>query len=481
MMIDLDLLSGAIPHQVGVFDSNGLCLYGNKALLECYGISSDEVIGLPAREIYGELLASKYQTPMEQAVGGQSGLIQHTFPNRHEGRSWKTTFLPGDNQTCTVVSDDPGPLRGKGVRAQRTEERLQAFVDFAPIGMIFSHLDGRVLEANNAFLDLVEYTREELVQGVIRWDALTPTEFLHLDYEAIGEAKVSGTSKTYEKEYISKSGRRIHVLIGFILVGPNREEAVAFVVDITAQKDAEEEVRRLNAELEERVRQRTTELEAANRELEAFCYSVSHDLRAPLRSIDGFAYALFQDYEDKLDSEGIDFIGRIRASAKRMDELVSALLSLSRLTNVELTREQVDVSQLAETIAQELRQQAGNEAIQITIEPNLAVFADRRMLRAVLDNLFRNAVKFTAKADAPTIELGRANQSGPFFVKDNGVGFNMEESGKLFQPFERLHSPREFAGSGIGLATVQRIVRRHGGAIWAEAEVGKGATFFFTL
>jgi len=481
MTIELDLLSEAIPHQIAIVDAQERLVHANAAYQRRYGLPLERLIGKTLAEVIGEAAYAKYAPFVAAAIQGESGCIDHKFTNRFEGRAWRTTFLPRQEGGCIVVSDDPGDLDPGSVRIQRAEERLQAFVDFAPIGMIFSHLDGRVLEANDAFLSLIGFTREDLQSGEIHWDRLTPAEYLPLDYAAIAEAKETGRSRTYEKEYLTKSGTRVHVLLGFILVGPTRDEAVAFIVDITAQNQAEEEVRRLNAELEERVKRRTTEIEATNRELEAFCYSVSHDLRAPLRSIDGFAYALFQDYEAKLDSDAIDFINRIRGSAKRMDELISALLALSRLTRVELDEEKVDLSELAESVAAEIVQQFPDREILITVQPQMTVRADRRMLCVVIDNLIGNAIKFTSKAPKAVIAVGLDKDTGAFFVKDNGVGFNMEESSKLFQPFERLHSPKDFNGSGIRLATVQRIVRKHGGNIWAEAEMDKGATFFFTL
>ncbi len=366
-------------------------------------------------------------------------------------------------------------------RLKQAEERFLAFSKSAPIGLITSHLDGRVLDANDALLKMIGYTHEDLQAGLIRWDNLTPTDQLHIDVAAIEEAKKSGSSAAYEKEYITKSGSRIPVLIGFVLVGVNHEEALAFVVDLSSQKKAEAEIRRLNSELEERVAERTSELAAANRELEAFCYSVSHDLRAPLRSIDGFAFALLQDYEDKLDADGVEFIGRIRNSSKRMDELISALLSLSRLTTTPLERQQVDLSLMADAVVAEIRLHNPVRNIEFDIERDLVVSGDPRMLRAVLDNLLGNAAKFSGYKESSLISFGRKVPKGPFCIKDNGVGFDMAQSEKLFKPFERLHSPREFTGSGIGLATVQRIVHKHGGRIWAEAEVNEGATFYFTL
>ncbi len=364
----------------------------------------------------------------------------------------------------------------------RSDDRLQAFVDFAPIGMVFSHLDGRILDANKTFLDMVEYSRSELEAGDIHWDQLTAKEYLHLDYEAIAEAKESGHSRTYEKEYISKTGKRVQILLGFILVGPQRDEAVAFVVDISAQKHAEEEVRRLNAELEERVELRTAEFEAANKELEAFCYSVSHDLRAPLRSIDGFSYAMcWKTTETSLKktpsttSRGFAHPPNGWTTSSRPCSLYPG----STRTELEL-RSRSSFSEIAEASAADLKHANVGRYLEFTIKPGLDVKADRRLMRILVDNLLDNAVKFTNKTAIAHISVGR-DESGAFFVEDNGVGFNVEESPKLFQPFERLHSPRDFSGSGIGLATVQRIVRKHGGQIWAEAEEGKGAKFLFTI
>ena len=481
MTIDLDLLSNALPQQISILASDGSYLYVNEAFTRCFESTLDQIVGKRVDEVIDGDLAAKYKPFIEDALQGRRGEIRHTFANPDEGRAWMTSFLPRPEGGCLIVSDNPGKSYSKPFRVQQFDERLRTFEDFAPIGMVFSHADGRIFDGNRTFLDLIGYTQDELRNGEIHWDSLTPEEFLHLDYEAIAQAKESGYSKTYEKVYVNKRGERVPILVGFILVGPTRDEAVAFIVDLTAQKKAEAEAHRLNVELEQRVATRTIELELANRELEAFCYSVSHDLRAPLRSIDGFAYALTQDYGDKIDSEGADFIARIRGSAKRMDELISALLALSRLTRAELELEEIDLSEMAQAVATELTQQDPGRNLQINIEGELMVRADRRMLRVILDNLIGNAAKFTSKKQNPIIGFGRDPGTGAFYVRDNGVGFDMKDSSKLFQPFERLHSPRDFAGNGIGLATVQRIVRKHNGKIWGYSEADKGATFFFSL
>jgi light-regulated signal transduction histidine kinase (bacteriophytochrome) len=229
---------------------------------------------------------------------------------------------------------------------------------------------------------------------------------------------------------------------------------------------------------------RTLELELVNKELESFSYSVSHDLQAPLRSIDGFSQALFEDCFDKLDEQGKDHLQRIRKATQLMSELIDALLVLSRVTRVEIKRESVDLSGMAKAIAEELRRTQPERKADFLIAEGLTATGDLRLLRVVLENLIGNAWKFTSKQENARIELGLLKQSRgrpAYFVRDNGSGFNMDNAGKLFNAFQRLHSAGEFPGTGIGLATVKRIIHRHGGCVWAEGEVDKGATFYFTL
>lgn len=247
-----------------------------------------------------------------------------------------------------------------------------------------------------------------------------------------------------------------------------------------AEKSAEE-VRVLNAELEERVQIRTAELEASNRELEAFSYSVSHDLRAPLRSVDGFSLALEEDFASSMNDEGRDYIHRIRAGVQKMGQLIDSLLQLSRITRAELTREHVNVSDLAADVARDLRVSHPTRNLTFRIEPDLTADADPRLLRVALENLLGNAVKFTARTPEAIIEVGRSPETGEFFVRDNGAGFDMRYANKLFKAFQRLHGDRDFQGSGIGLATVSRVIHRHLGTIRTQGEVDHGATFWFTV
>ncbi|WP_079434956.1 PAS domain S-box protein [Zoogloea sp. LCSB751] len=262
-----------------------------------------------------------------------------------------------------------------------------------------------------------------------------------------------------------------------------KPHVVSVGTDLTERKFAERAIKRLNAELEQRVAERTSQLSAALAELESFSYSVSHDLRTPLRAIEGYSTIIGTDYADRLDDEARELLRRVRAAAHRMSQLIDDLLTLSRVSRKPLERRQVDLSRLARAICDELQQQEPDRQISIDIAPCLQVEADPSLMRTVLENLLGNAWKFTGHTEQAEIQVAATHHDGhaAFVVRDNGAGFDMRYRDNLFRPFQRLHTDREFPGTGIGLATVARILHRHGGEVWAEGETGHGAAIYFAL
>jgi hypothetical protein len=369
--------------------------------------------------------------------------------------------------------------------ALASHNQLQELIDNTSAVIYMKRVeDGRYLLVNREWERLFKTPRDKVVN--LTDHGVFPRELAdQLRANDLGVARAGTTVQFEETAEGGDEGLRSYLSVKFpVLDDAGEVYAVCGIsTDITDRKRAEEEVKRLNADLEARVVERTVELEASTRELDAFAYSVSHDLRAPLRSLHGFSQAILDDYGDLLDEVGQDYLRRLQRNVKRMGQMIDDLLNLSRATRVDLAREPVDLGGMAREIVADLATADPGRKVTTIIPDQLTAAGDPRLLRLVLQNLLANAWKFSAKRPLATIEVGQLDRDGEhlFFVRDDGAGFDMRFVDKLFSAFQRLHAAADFEGNGIGLAIVQRIVRRHGGRVFAESEPDKGATFYFTL
>lgn len=359
-----------------------------------------------------------------------------------------------------------------------SEEDYRTLFECAPDGIVIANPEGYYIDANASICRMLGYTRDELI-GLHSSDIVTQTEVQNVGL-ALSMIKAD-SDYHWEWQFRRKDDSVFAAEVIATLMPDNN--LLGMIRDITERKQAEEEVRRLNAELEQRVQERTAQLEAANKELEAFSYSVSHDLRAPLRHINGFSQALSEDYADKLDEAGRGYLKEVRGATQEMSQLIDDVLQLARVTRTEMRSKSVDLSEVAQSVVADLRNRDAGRVVTFRIEEGLSTRGDQRLLQIMLSNLLGNAWKFTSKQEQPEIVFGCEQKDGETvcFVRDNGAGFEMAFADKLFGAFQRLHTADEFEGTGIGLATVRRIVNRHGGRVWADGAVGKGATFYFTL
>ncbi|MEK8088283.1 PAS domain S-box protein [Thermithiobacillus plumbiphilus] len=488
------LLQGVRDYALIVVDPETRILIWNQGAERLFGYDHDEVLGRRGDFIF---------TPEDRAAGIPAEEMRIA---REQGRAPdKRWHLRKDGSrfycegTVTSLLDDEGHLRGyakvledrtairtaeEALRESETRFRLlmENVQDYA---IFMTDIEGRVLEWNVGAERILGYRETEIIghsASVIytpedRWANVPASEQEH--------ALMHGQSVD-ERWHQRKDGSRFYAsgMLFTLRDELGHHKGFAKILrDQTRQKLAEEEIQRLNRELETRVQARTAELVALNRELESFSYSVAHDLRAPLRAINSFSHALQQDSADCLNTEGVHHLGRIRQAAQRMEHLIDDLLKLAQVTRQEIRWENVDLSDLAKRIRGKL--QTGDPIRQVDwiIAPHAMAQGDARLLEIALENLMSNAWKFTSKTPQARIEFGAMPREGKsvFYVRDNGAGFDMHYANRLFSAFQRLHSVSDFEGTGIGLATVARIIHRHGGHVWAEGAVNQGATFYFSL
>ena len=480
------------------YDMEGRATYVSDSFTQIFGWTLDEV--------KGKRIPFVPESEMQETMRRVRAIVRDGIPGRdfESKRCTKYGRIVDVSVSASRFNDHEGQPAGLLVilcditerklarqALLESEERYRRLVEQLPDATTV-HQDGRVVFANPAAAVLLGAgTTEELI-GVAVMDFLLPQDREKTSRQLVRVVRDGSVIPLTEQEIVRLDGQTMFAEISTIPFAFEGAPALLTVArDVTKRKQAEAEIRRLNEELEQRVLERTAQLAAANKELEAFAYSVSHDLRAPLRSIDGFSQVLLEDYRHQLDAEAQSHLDRVRAAAQRMAQLIDDLLKLSRATRSEMRREEVDLSAMASNVARDLQKDEPERQATFVIHANMTAKGDSRLLQVVVENLLGNAWKFTAKREQALIEFGQLPHPVPggndqkkklvYFIRDNGAGFDMTYADKLFGAFQRLHATHEFAGTGIGLATVQRILQRHCGSIWAEGAVDHGATFYFTL
>ena len=482
-----EAILAAVPDILMEVDTQKTYTWANRAGFNFFG---ENVIGKNA-DFYFEGEQATYDSVRPLFDGDENVVYVESWQRRADGNKRLLAWW------CRVLKDEYGNVTGALSSARDITEHKQAqemllesenkfrnVFDNSAIGKSITSLDGTV-HVNQAFCDMLGYENKEMLQQ--RWQDISHPDDLKMTQQQLDEL-LSGKAKFVRliKRYIKKNGGTIWAEVNTVLqrdINGEPQYYITSAVDITKRKQAEDEIRKLNAGLEQRVRERTVQLEAANRELEAFSYSVSHDLRAPLRHISGYVDLVINHNRPVLSEKGQHYLDSIADSVHEMGLLIDHLLQFSRTGRTEMHRSPQDMNVLVKEVKESLCHDYPERSIKWNIEILPVVNCDSMMLHLVWMNLLGNAVKFTRNKKKARIEIGSRKEDGEivFFVRDNGVGFDMKYAKKLFGVFQRLHPADEFEGTGIGLANVYRIISRHGGRTWAEAEPGKGAAFYFTL
>jgi PAS domain S-box-containing protein len=486
----------ALDDGVVVVDREGRLVFANRAAGEMLGPAPARVPVTRWAEWYGLYLADRKTLcdsdtmPLVLAMQGRGVSDLELYvsnPRAAAPRRVKTSVTPITDEDgrlwggVAVLRDITGHSRAEEA-LRESEEKFRSFVETTYEWIWSTDAEGSLTYSNPAVETMLGYGATGL-RGHSIAELVHPQDRAQFS-QWLSEASEDGNRGVARVilRWLHKLGGQRWIESNAVPIIDSRGRVAGYrgtSRDITIRQMAEDEVLKLTHEL----RNRVSQLDAANRELETFSYSVSHDLRAPLRSIDGFSQALLEDYSDVIDAPGRDYLRRVRAASQRMAQLIDDLLTLSRVARGDLSRARVDLTALARMVAGNLQEALPDRKVQFVIEPDLFVDADPRLLQIVMENLLGNAWKFSRRSQEARIEVGSTEQRGErvCFVSDNGVGFDMQYAEKLFGAFQRLHAIEEFEGTGIGLATVQRIIHRHGGRVWARAAVNQGATFYFTL
>jgi PAS domain S-box-containing protein len=490
------ILESSTEYSIIGIDREGMIVLWNAGARHVYGFEPEEVIGRVTSAILhapGEAAGPRPRELLDAAT--RDGIWKGTIERvRKSGECFTASVVItprcdrfGVLVGFLMISKDMSVEISLAQELKAARQSLAALIASAMDAIITIDSEQRIAIFNPAAEQMFGYAEAEMLGEPL--GRLLPDRFRTVH---AGQVKTFGTTGETRRAMgaltsvtgIRKDGEEFPLEVSI-----SRHESAgkryftSILRDVTERVRAEDEVRRLNADLERRVAERTAELEAANRELESFDYTVSHDLRAPISRIAGFSAMLRDEFGEQLGERGRDLLQRIGSAGQKADQLVEDLLELSTSTRKEMQRSQVDLSALARRLLDGLQKAEPDRKVEFRIEAGLSARADPGLMRVVLDNLLRNAWKFTSRRDPARIEVGSVRREGSraIFVRDNGVGFDMSGAAKLFAPFQRLHSEQEFEGTGIGLATVQRVIHRHGGRISAESAVGEGTTFYFTV
>lgn len=482
-------LLDSAPDPIVIVDQAGCITLTNAQAEKIFGYRRDELLGQPVELLIPERFRQAHVGDrihyMSRPVTRPMGEGAELYGRRKDGSELPVEISLSPLETeqgilITSIVRDISERKHYEALKHQAQKRYQELITNLPVGVYRNTPGetGRFLEVNPAMVSIFEAdSAEQLLAGTVSELYCDPADRTAFSDKILQHGQV----QSEEIRLKTLRGREFDAAITAVMKrdGHGNIYFDGIVEDISARKDSERHIQQLNEQLQARA----GELEAINHELEAFSYSVSHDLRAPLRAMDGFSRTLLTDYANRLDDKGRDRLERIRAAAQRMAALIDDLLGLSRISRTELKREAIDLTRIAGEIVAQLQQQDPERSVRFSAPETLVTEGDPRLLQVAMDNLLGNAWKFTGQRADAAIELGLHYNAGEpvYFVRDNGAGFDMAYADKLFGAFQRLHDTREFSGTGIGLATVQRVIHKHGGRIWAESAPDEGTIFYFTL